>query len=155
MRLPAYDYAQAGAYFITVCTHHRELLLVDDGIRDVVLQAWLSLPARFPSVVLDEFVVMPNHVHGVMVLGGAASGAPTQDAISLATAVRAFKSLSAVAGNKLLNRPGRPFWQRTYYEHIVRNEADLNRIRQYIRDNPANWESDPENPLARAAAPGP
>ncbi len=60
--------------------------------------------------------------------------------------MRAFKSTSAIAANKLLNRSGRPFWQRNYYEHVVRDEADLNRIRQYILDNPANWATDPENP---------
>ena len=156
IRLTGYDYSQAGAYFITICTHNRELSLQAKPLREVVRLAWHGLPARFPAVALDEFVIMPNHIHGIIVLTGAASGAPTgadaasggaaSSAPTLGRVVRAFKSISAIEANKILGQSSRPFWQRNYYEHIIRDEEELNLIRQYIRDNPGNWLDDPDNP---------
>ena len=142
IRLAGHDYSQAGAYFITICTHKGDLSLQDESVREVVRSAWCGLPDRFPGVALDEFVIMPNHIHGIIVLaGGAASGAPTLERI-----VRAFKSISAIGANRVLGRSNRPFWQRNYYEHIIRDDEELNAIRQYILDNPRNWPDDPENP---------
>ena len=96
---------------------------------------------------------MPNHVHGIVVLGeageleGAASRAPTtRTQPTLGEVVLAFKSLSAIRANRILNRTGLPFWQRNYYERVIRDEQELGRIRQYIRDNPLCWDDDPENP---------
>jgi putative transposase len=133
-----------------------------------VTQAWFGLPRRFPSVVLDAFVVMPNHVHGVVVLRqadaapgpaapGAASSAPTcpgpaqpRDAASgaptLGAVVRAFKSTSAIRVNELVSRSG-AIWQRGFYEHVVRDEPSLLRIREYIATNPLRWSLDRENPM--------
>jgi len=147
IRLAAYDYSQAGAYFITICTHNRELWLQAESVRDAIRSAWCGLPARFPSVTLDEFVAMPNHIHGIVVLaygGGAASSAPT-----LGRVVRAFKSISAIEANRVLGLSNRPFWQRNYYEHVIRGEEELNATRQYIRDNPGKWLEDPEKPVER------
>lgn len=171
IRLRGYDYSSAGAYFITVCAHERECLfgeIVGGEMRlseagQVVRSVWNGLPSHYPNVELDAFVVMPNHFHGIMVLTdtlvvgaalappqknqdpdinqGAASSAPT-----LAAVVRAFKSMSAVVVNRLIERSGRPAWQRNYYEHAVRNDDDLAAIRQYIEANPANWQDDKENP---------
>lgn len=141
IRLRGYDYAHAGAYFVTVCTYNRDLLLQAQGVQEVVSSTWHALPVHFPAVALDEFVIMPNHLHGIIIMRGAASSAP-----SLGQVVRAFKSASAIEANKVLNRSGQPFWQRNYYEHIIRNDHDLNRIRQYIRDNPLAWDEDPDNP---------
>ena len=148
IRLVGYDYASAGGYFVTVCTHERELALGDRAVASAVRRAWDGLPTRFESVGLDEFAVMPNHVHGVIVIRerdagqGGASAAPT-----LADVVCAFKSMSAITGNRALGRSGRPFWQRNYYERIVRDEEELNRIRRYIIDNPKNWAHDKNNPV--------
>jgi putative transposase len=143
IRLAGYDYSQGGAYFITICTHNRELSLQREPVQEAVRSAWCGLPARFPGVALDEFVMMPNHIHGIIVLAeeGAASSAPT-----LGQIVRAFKSISAIAANRVLGRSNRPFWQRNYYEHVIRDEEELNAIRQYIVDNPSGWADDPENP---------
>jgi putative transposase len=147
IRLAGYDYAQPGAYFVTICTCNRELSLQTERVKDAVRSAWLGLPARFPRVVLDEFVVMPNHLHGIIILAptaaskGAASGTPT-----LGQIIRAFKSLAAIEANRILGSSGRPFWQRNYYEHVIRDENELNTIRQYTRDNPVNWLEDPDNP---------
>jgi REP element-mobilizing transposase RayT len=165
LRLKGYDYSQAGAYFVTICTQNRECTFggVDDGelrLNDagrVVWSVWDELPPRFPGLELDAFVVMPNHVHGIIVIvgaglalpcqkgagymgKGAASGAPTVEG-----AIRAFKSLPAVHVNRLTKRTG-PLWQRNYYDHIIRDEDNLNSIRQYILDNPARWAEDENHP---------
>ena len=162
VRLAGFDHSQAGAYFVTICTHDRELSLQAGPVRDVVRSAWCGLPARFPGVALDEFVIMPNHIHGIIILeGGAASGAPTvlgaasstptvlgavSSAPTLGRVVRAFKSISGIEANKALGRSNLPFWQRSYHEHIIRDDEELNAIRQYIQANPGNWSDDPENP---------
>jgi putative transposase len=153
IRLQGYDYAQAGAYFVTICVYNRECLLSEivDGetqlteIGRIVVKTWDNLLSRFSCIELDMFVAMPNHVPGIIVIvdssQGAASSAPT-----LGRIVRAFKSLSAVACNRVLDRAGVPFWQRNYYEHVIRDEDDLDRVRQYIVENPGRWAEDPENP---------
>ncbi len=155
IRLAGYDYSQAGAYFITICTHNRELSLQAEPVWEVVRLAWCGLPARFPVVALDEFVIMPNHIHGIIILPeaaasrDAASSAPTGikgRVPTLGHVLRAFKSISAIRANNILGQSNRPFWQRNYYEHIIRDEEELNVIRQYIRDNPRNWLDDPDNP---------
>ncbi len=163
-RLRGFDYSRGGAYFVTICTQNRQCLFGDvvDGkmrLNDVgrlVQTVWDGLPERFPTVESDAFVVMPNHVHGILVLveaglalppGGAASSAPTGSAsTTLGKVLRAFKSTSAVGVNRLLTRSGQPLWQRNYFEHIVRSEESLNRIRDYIDTNPLRWELDRENP---------
>jgi len=147
IRLARYDYAEPGAYFVTICTDNRELSLQADQVKEAVRSVWLGVPARFPHVVLDEFAIMPNHLQGIIILAltaagkGAASGAPT-----LGQIIRAFKSLAAIEANRILGTSGRPFWQRNYYEHVIRDEEELNIIRQYIRDNPLKWPLDPDNP---------
>ena len=121
----------------------------------MIQTTWNALPHRFPTIELDEFVIMPNHVHGIIWIVGAPLGAPqianpgskqgaASSAPTLARVIRAFKSISAIAINQHFHRQGNPVWQRNYYEHIIRTEEDLNRIRQYIQDNPDNWEKDPE-----------
>jgi REP element-mobilizing transposase RayT len=149
LRLSDYDYATLGAYFVTVCTHDRACLLgeIKNGaIRlseagRVVAQIWRDLPSHYPNFGLDEFVIMPNHVHGLLVIERA-GGRP------LSNLVRAFKAFSTreVKAQRMV---ADPVWQRGYYEHVVRDEADLAVIRQYIQDNPAKWDLDDENPARR------
>lgn len=162
IRLKRFDYAQQGAYFVTICTHERENLfgrVAEDEMRlsaegEAVRDVWSGLPRLFPSVDLDEFVVMPNHVHGIIAIPfvGAQFIAPSthggavgegKHAPALGDAVRAFKAAAARRVRLSSNPEFR--WQRNYYEHVVRNEDDLNRIRLYIRMNPALWAEDPEN----------
>ncbi len=170
MHLPAFDYSSPGAYYFTVVTQGRVSLfrdLVDDEMelsapgRDVV-DVWVGLSARFATLELDGFIVMPNHAHGIVWLNdepvphgeGAASSAPTTGrvrradgaigAITLGKVMRAFKSLSARAVNERLHRSG-SLWQRGYYERVIRTERELHDIRQYILDNPAQWAFDREN----------
>ena len=222
IRLKGYDYTQPGAYFITICTQGRECLfgeIIDGEMHlneagQIVVQTWQDLPNHISNVQLDAFVVMPNHVHGIIIIteraggigagfkparttmgpgsaGGAGSTAgpgsvgagsvgagsepaptttgpgptagsgpaagpgsvgaglepaPTRSSYGLPEIVRQFKTFSARRINELRGTPGTPVWQRNYYEHIIRNESSLNRIRQYIAENPARWDADQENP---------
>jgi REP element-mobilizing transposase RayT len=144
IRLAGYDYSMAGYYFVTICTNEREIVLGRAEVADAVADVWAGLPRRFPGVELDEFVVMPNHIHGIVILRD--SGA------KLGKVMRAFKSISAIAANRILVRAERPFWQRDYYERVIRSETELLAVRQYIRDNPLAWDVDPENPDALASS---
>lgn len=166
IRLRGYDYSQAGAYFITVCTKDRKELLgtIRDGrmraspIGRVVRECWATLPMHYPNVQLDAFVVMPNHVHGIIVIlddkphrvrvGEGLRPSPTRknrNRPPLSEIVRAFKSFSARRINEETGRGGGSFWQRGYYDHIIRNERSLERIRDYISTNPSRWQYDREN----------
>ena len=147
LRLPTYDYSQNGVYFVTICTEKKQKCLVDvrrggvlprpSGI--VVEKEILALVDRY-DIYIDKYVVMPNHVHILMTLRRAGlCPAPTPD---LSAIVGAFKSLSTKAINKLDNAPGRKFWQRSYYDYAIRNEADYLRAWQYIDENPAHWAED-------------
>jgi REP element-mobilizing transposase RayT len=175
IRLKGYDYTQPGAYFVTICTRNRECLfggIVDGKMRlnplgDIVAACWHDLPNHYPHVQLDAFVIMPNHVHGIIVLldpgdvGAGLGPAPTTGGVptshpkthrghGLPEIVRAFKSFSARRINEYRRTPGTPVWQRNYYEHIIRNERSLGRIREYIVNNPLQWELDRENPAITA-----
>ena len=163
IRLKDYDYTQVGAYFVTICTADRKATLIVPAYRSVIEQAWSDLPSHYSNVQLDEFVVMPNHVHGIIVLTNEGKGwaglrpaptdasAPAEPAkqYPLSEIVRAFKSFSARRINEVRQTPGLPLWQRTYYEHVIRNDIDLNEIRQYIVNNPTSWELDEQNPERR------
>jgi len=161
IRLRRYNYSQSGNYFFTLCVvGHKSILgqVVDFEMQcnrggDAVRSVWLELPVRFPTIQLDAFVVMPNHVHGILFFrplaaAGAASSAPTKSALILGLVLRAFKSLSAASVKRTLHRTG-PVWQRNYYEHIVRSAKDLDAVRLYIAQNPMQWLNDRENPEAR------
>jgi putative transposase len=139
LRLPDYDYSAAGYYYVTICTFKREVIIDRVELVQLVTDAWEDLPQRFKGVGLDEFVVMPNHLHGIVVFC-------RQDNFTLGDVMRAFKSISAIAANRHLGRSGRPFWQRNYYERIIRGERELDAIREYIHDNPLKWGLDPDNP---------
>jgi REP element-mobilizing transposase RayT len=160
IRLKGYDYSQAGAYFVTICTQNQECLFGDitDGIMranhfgKIVGEQWNDIPQRFPVVQLDQFVVMPNHIHGVLVVVGAplAGGqlrAAARAAPTVGDIVGGYKSLSVhhclhwIKQNVPQQRLGQ-LWQRNYWEHIIRDESELNSIREYIRNNPAQWEMD-------------
>jgi REP element-mobilizing transposase RayT len=170
IRLKGYDYTRAGAYFVSICTKDRACLFGDvaDGVMrlnqmgHIVRQCWLAIPDHFPHVLLDEFVVMPNHVHGILVIMpthivGATHASPLQNddtptrprgpqPRSVASIVGSFKSAAAKRINEHRGTPGAPIWQRNYYEHVIRDDESLNLIRNYIADNPLRWPIDAENP---------
>jgi len=161
LRMPGYDYSQPGAYFITICTEGKinrlgqivceQIVLNEIGI--YIDQVWKDLYIRFPTIQLDQYVIMPNHFHGIIVLVGAGLALPSEGTASrtptLGSVIGAFKSISTIGINKLLTTPGRQFWQKNYYEHIIRTEDELNNTCEYIVDNPLKWENDEENPNAR------
>ena len=188
IRLPGYDYTTTGAYFVTICTQNR-LELFGDIIGDrmrlspvgkMIQRAWENIPLYGPRIGLDEFIVMPNHLHGIIVIGlfelqfncgQARRPAPTmtwdidmvgagfhprprshfiQTHQSISDIIQRFKSWTTFQFQEGIKRKGsesmhRRLWQRNYFEHVVRNDEDLNRIRKYIQANPANWGTDPEN----------
>ncbi len=162
MRLKNYDYSQAGAYFATVCAKGRECLFgeIADSLMwlsplgKIVQACWDDLPCHYQHVELDASVIMPNHIHGIIVLadpsvvGAGLKPAPTvmNKRHTLTEIMRAFKTFSSRRINDLRNTPGTPMWQRNYYEHVIRNEDDLAEIRRYIMGNPLKWELDSENP---------
>ena len=226
IRLRDYDYGTAGAYFVTVCTHERRCIFEDAELKSVAEDVWRTVLGTSGGFI-DDFIVMPNHVHGIVWIAGptavgarqpggpyeqprtptnalpstneavasplrttvgprsgagsvagsskSAAGQPggsfekaktpinvipnTNRAVaspvrnafgppsgSLGAIVGSFKSATAKRINNLRETPGAPVWQRNYYEHVIRDEDDLNRIRQHIRDNPAKWADDPDNP---------
>ena len=146
IRLPNYDYSGAGLYFVTICTCNRICLLGEivkgemrlNGSGRVVRAKWENIPRNFPDVEMDAFVVMPNHLHGIIVITG--------DPLGEAPAPPLQYPPSGPPGRSIRGTRGKSVWQRNYYEQIIRNEAHLNRVRQYIDDNAACWAEDPENP---------
>ena len=166
-RLARYDYTWNGAYFVTICTKNRELLLgeiADEAVRlsdfgRIVEQRWIDIPKHFDGVTIDEYVVMSNHIHGIIVIDrsvtvGAQHAAPLPTQRfgvppgSLGAIVRSFKSASTKLINEKRHTPGEPVWQRNYYEHVIRQDIDLDRVRSYIADNPRKWAEDVENPVS-------
>jgi REP element-mobilizing transposase RayT len=221
LRLKEYDYSSGGAYFITICTKDRKCLfgeikdnqMVLNEFGEIAKHFWLEMPHHFPNVELDEFVLMPNHIHGIIIIhdqdarmsnnpAGKNENSPkTNDGKNIETnnnsneindkkivgaihelplqmsmnelspqspnnelpthdnkiqrrkmivpkIVGFFKMNTAKKINQILNTMGQPVWQRNYYEHIIRNEKSLHQIRQYITNNPSQWNLDTENPLA-------
>ena len=159
IRLHEYDYTRPGAYFVTVCTQNGRLFFDESVMKAAAEDCWQRIPQHHPEISLDTWVVMPNHVHGLVVIGqgrGVQLNAPTKRGTSnrhsvispragtLAVIVRTYKA----AVTTRCRRSGYPdfAWQRNCYEHIVRNEDDLLRIRQYIQDNPLKWDSDEYHP---------
>jgi len=164
-RLQDYDYTQAGAYFVTICTHDRKRIFghIDDGevvcnqMGDIVNEQWIQTGVLRDYVELDMFVVMPNHVHGILMIveseedrRGMMHHAPTTRKRefskpiprSLSSIIGTFKAAVTRHIRRLPNPPDHPIWQRNFHDHIIRNPDDLHRLREYVLYNPARWEAD-------------
>ena len=165
IRLPDYDYSQPGAYFITIVTRGRECLFGDiehcemklNDAGQIVWDVWKSLPSRYPQIGLGTAQVMPDHFHGIVNIHqsaipvGAIHESPLPEwhdrrRMTLPLVVGYFKMNTAKRINQIHGSEGIPVWQRNYYEHIIRNEAEYNRIHIYIAANPTNWGTDDEHP---------
>ena len=163
--LPEYDYTSAGWYFITICAHNRECVFGDvvDGkmiLNDygkIIEEEWLRTSKIRPNVDLDKYIIMPNHIHGIITVvdrRGTLQRAPTTTreqfgkpiSNSIPTIIRLFKSTTTKQINEIRQTSGKELWQRNYYEHIIRDERELNKVREYIMYNPLKWEEDKENP---------
>ncbi len=169
IRLKGYDYSQPGAYFITICTKNRKCLfgniingkMILNDAGHIAQNCWLEIPDHYPNVALDEFIIMPNHIHGIIFINNKKSIVGVQNF----KPQRNFKPLqnryqkiipksigSIVRGFKIgvtkwfrQNMDVYNVWQRNYYEHIIRNDFELNKIRKYIINNPLKWELDKNN----------
>lgn len=147
-RLAEYDYASAGAYLVTACTLERRCLfgeiVVDEmqssSLGKLVASCWAQIPRHFPSVALDAFVIMPNHLHGILWLTGAGHAPPLHGVVG------AFKAAASRAAERHL-------WQRSFHDRVIRDDAELQRLRQYVIDNPLRWALDRENPAGRTSRP--
>ena len=174
IRLKGYDYSQEGAYLITICCYNRRCLFGEiyrgkmylNGYGKIVETEWLKTGKIRHNVELDEYVIMPNHVHGIIYITdvvGAHCNVPLQGHAqrnisaqterfgksthnSIPTIIKLFKSTVTKQINQLRSTPGLSVWQRNYYEHIIRNEQELHKIRHYIFTNPLQWQNDNENP---------
>lgn len=174
IRFKGYDYTQPGAYFITLCTKARQCLFGDvvkgemrlNSLGYIAFICWQEIPNHFPRVELDVFVIMPNHLHGILIINETHVGTqqcfvPTieENKIpkieefgkpvpgSIPTVIRSYKSVVTKRINLICSTKGRSLiWQRNYYEQINRDEQSLQNIRQYITENPYRWSDDLENP---------
>jgi len=165
IRLKDYDYASPGAYFVTVCTYNRECLfgkIVDgemifneSGL--IAVGEWKRSSTVREEIEIDSFVVMPNHLHGIVIIKeknedsdvGASGRTPLlcgPAPKSLGSLINGFKSSVTKRVNILHHTPGAPLWQRGFYEHVIRDTDNMNLIREYIITNPARWALDRENP---------
>jgi len=175
IRLMGYDYASAGAYYVTIVAWQRECLFGEVVNKEMVLskfglvakQQWEKLPKRFPNIELGAYIIMPNHMHGIIEIindrgtaesltnldGESSRRAPTKEQYqkpvkgSIPTIIRSYKSAVSYRINLMRGTDGVPVWQRNYYEHVIRNETDLQNKTDYIESNPLLWDEDDENPI--------
>lgn len=187
LRLGGFDYSQPGFYFVTFVTKYREPLFgqIHHGEMEytragnIAYEQWEILPAKFPFIVLDGFVVMPNHLHGILIIHedmdrqvgekhsepmnpvemrrSSECFSPTINPYdfeshkdgtrshSLGAIIQNYKSITARKVNAYLQTPGANIWQRNYYDRIIRNQDELEKIREYILNNPSRWDEDGEN----------
>jgi putative transposase len=162
IRLMDYDYAGAGYYFVTVCVAGMACVFGDVIAGEMVLNKagkivrdeWMRSQEIRDEIRIDDFIIMPNHMHMIIEIVGANGRSPLRNDIrkkcmqskSISSLMAGFKSICTKKINQFRCTPGKPVWQRNYYEHIIRTEKDLFRIRKYIRENPANWQYDDYNP---------
>lgn len=159
LRIPKFDYAQPGAYYVTIVTHDRKSILgqINNGdveLNDVgkmVKEVWMAIPNHFPNVELGEFVMMPNHIHGIVSITVEATHASPLPRVSkgpvpgsIGAIVGSFKSAATKRFHETQKYHNSRLWQPNYYEHVIKNERDYQAIYDYILNNPMNWEMDEE-----------
>jgi REP element-mobilizing transposase RayT len=167
IRLKEYDYSSPGAYFMTICTYQKEYLfgeIIDGKMKlnqfgKTLKFTWFDLPNHISGIILGEYVIMPNHFHGIIEIspnepvgvgfkkhvnqGSLSKPTPTAgNQTILSKTVHNLKSKTTRKINLQRNTPGHPVWQRNYYERIIRDEISLDKIREYIIHNPINWRDD-------------
>ncbi len=182
MRLHKRDYSAVGKYFLTICTRNRELIFGTienksmrlSPIGNIAERYWKNIPHHFPNIKLDEYCIMPNHIHGILIIGekhdietpsnvGVQYEIPGNQieplhsvesqfhsfqhivAKSIGSIIRTYKT--AVTKRCKENGLDQFIWQRNFYDHVIRNDGELKRIQEYIRNNPAHWDVDEENPF--------
>lgn len=157
LRLPDYDYSTTGFYYVTLCTQNREclfgnitngkMLLNDSG--EMVNEVWRLLPNQYPNIEMDTYTIMPNHLHGIIFI---TEGTAQRPSATLSNIIKNFKTYSSYCYIEGVRKHGwasyeKRLWQRSFYEHVIRNDESLSKIQQYIINNPLKWELDKENPI--------
>jgi len=164
LRLRDYDYSLPGSYFVTICVKERKNLFGDiiDGemcrnqCGKIVKSMWDEITNHYDGILLDEFIVMPNHVHGIIIITEDSVGVIHESPLKMNIKERRQMLLSKIIGrfkmnsskqiNNIRNTPGMSVWQRNYYDHIIRNQKSFHRIQEYIIRNPERWQMNKENP---------
>lgn len=175
IRLRERDYSAAGNYFLTICTRNRELILGIIENKNMILSPigiiaeryWKNIPRHFPNVRLDEYCIMPNHIHGILIIEGAVNVGVQYEIPrnhieplhSVKSHLHSFqhtvpKSIGSIIRTYKTSVTKRCkeigfdefIWQRNFYDRIIRDDGELKRIQAYVRNNPASWEIDDENP---------
>jgi REP element-mobilizing transposase RayT len=160
VRLRGFDYAHDGAYFVTICAESRACIFGEivsqvarlSAIGEVIESHWHALPRKYPQIELDAFVVIPNHIHGVLWITSVGAGFPRPPTNAgevrptLGQIIGFYKYQTTKTVNEQRGAAGAKLWQRSYYDHIMRNDHELDAIREYIATNPDRWDDDAENP---------
>ena len=162
-RLTRYDYSQNGYYFVTVCTKDKrewfgrvedDMMVLNEYGR-IVSECWRDIPNHYGNVKLDESVIMPNHVHGIIIIennvGNGFKPFPTK-IHGLSEIMRGFKTFSSRKINNKITNNRHFHWQKSFYDHVIRSENELKLIREYILNNPKKWDMDVENMNVGAVA---
>ena len=162
IRLKGYDYSQNGAYFITICSHNRKQLFGEINNDEmslnqygaIVRDEWMRSSYIRSEIILDEFIIMPNHLHGIVFIRNVEKTHDFLDEIdqsnnfsglkakSISSFIAGFKSIVTKKINIIRKTDGASVWQRNYHEHIIRNEIALEKLREYVVHNPLTWEKD-------------
>jgi len=163
-RLKGWNYSSDGNYFVTICVKNREHLfghisngkMILNEYGNIVEQCWFDLPNHYPNIKLDAFCIMPNHIHGIVVIDNGTVGGtvvetglkpvstnpPSQKRHGLFEFIRALKTFSARRINEIRQSVGKTVWQQRFHDHIIRDNTSLERIRAYITNNPKKWDDD-------------
>jgi REP element-mobilizing transposase RayT len=166
LRIPGFDYTTPGYYFVTICLDQMKPLLGSirnnivflTPLGNIIQQEWEDIPTHYTHTALDEFIIMPNHIHGIIEIFTPVNtcglinspGKNIKEASvrhSLTEIVRGFKTWSARKANRYLGTTGSPFWMRSFYDHVIRTEKTLHNIRHYIKYNPNSWNPNSDTPF--------
>ena len=162
IRLKEYDYSTTGYYYVTICTYNREEIFEKcknavgaplacarielSIIGKIIDRQWNDIKNQYDNVELDEYIIMPNHIHGILIISKREGASPSS---TISQIIRSFKSKSALEYIKYINdnnlNVSGKIWQRSFYDHIIRNDKSLDKIREYISNNPLKWDDDENN----------
>jgi REP element-mobilizing transposase RayT len=162
IRLKEYDYSTTGYYYVTICARNRENIFGKyentvgaplacarielSMIGQIIQNQWVDTPNQYHNVDIDTFIIMPNHIHGILIINKREGASPSPTILQI---IRSFKSKSALEYIKYINdnnlNVSGKIWQRSFYDHIIRNEKSLQKIREYIANNPLKWDDDENN----------
>ncbi len=156
--MDGFDYSQSGAYYVTLVTRDREPIFgwIENGemnlnpCGEIARAVWEDLPQHYPGMDFDAYCIMPNHMHGIIIIrDDVGEGLKPSPTMPLSEIIRGFKTFSARKINEFQNTPGRSIWQRNFFDRIIRSNEELEKIRDYIFNNPAHWNEDIENNIHR------